>query len=101
MEALREFVTSALGMPASVIPFAIGVLLVALAGYLLLMWAIRARGERRERLRCPAYHSMTRVVFGLASDGTPIEVRRCALFSRRRIVPCRYDCLRALGKPAR
>ena len=100
MQSLPEVLRSALAVPASLVPFAIGVLLAALVGTMLLRWAMRARVERRERLRCPVYRSMTRVVFGIAPDGTAIEVERCALLARRPNLACRCDCLATANEKA-
>jgi hypothetical protein len=97
MQSLREFVNGALALPdASLMPFAIGVLLVAVAAYAGLRWAMRVRVERRAHVYCPVHHATASVRLRLDPDGTPIEVDGCDLLTRRGLRTCDAACLKTL-----
>jgi hypothetical protein len=97
MQSLRELLNGALTLPeASLMPFAIGVLLVAVAAYTVLRWAMRVRVERRARVYCPVHHATARVRLRLDPDGTPVDVEGCDLLTRRGLRSCDAACLRTL-----
>ena len=97
MQTYREFLGGALTLPdASLLPFAIGVLLVAAVAYGVLRWAMRVRVERRARVYCPVHHATARVRLRLDPDGMPIEVEGCDLLTRRGLRACDSACLKTL-----
>jgi hypothetical protein len=103
MQGFRGFLSGALTLPdASLMPFAIGVLLVAVATYGLLRWAMRAQGERRVRVYvyCPVHHATTRVLCRLQPDGTPVAIECCDLLTRRGLSTCNAACLNTLVEHA-
>ena len=101
MESFREFLSGALSLPdASLMPFAIGVLLVAAGAYGVLRWAMRARVERRARVYCPVHHTRARVQWRLGREGTPVELERCDLLTRRGLRACDSACLKTLVEHA-
>ncbi|MGH7354193.1 MAG: hypothetical protein ACRELS_06380 [Candidatus Rokuibacteriota bacterium] len=101
MESLREFLSNGLSLPdASLMPFAIGVLLVAVGAYGVLRWAMRARVERRVRVHCPVHDATTTVLCRLGPDGTPVEIERCDLLTRSGLRACDSACLKTLVEQA-
>ena len=97
MQTYRELLGGALTLPdASLMPFAIGVLLVALVGYGVLRWAMRVRVARAARVYCPVHHATARVRLRIDPDGTPTEVESCDLLTRRGFRACDAACLKTL-----
>jgi len=70
--------------------------LLALIGlfvtYGVFFWMM-ARRRERTRLHCPVERRSARVVFGLAGDGSRVDVVKCSLFRGRRAITCSKACV--------
>jgi hypothetical protein len=97
MNTLPGSLGAALSLPdATLMPFALAILVAALAVYGLLRWAMRSgrEGHVRVRVYCPVHRTRTHVLCRLGPRGAPLAIERCDLTP---LDTCDADCLSSLG----